>query len=318
MSQFSFPINPALTAIAMAYRNPDQVLIADQVLPRIPVAQLFKWTKYALEQGFTIPDTKVGPKSQPNKVDFSGTELTDQVVDYGLDDVISEAEIKAFEAMPRPTTGGPLSPEDLSVMMIMGLIRLDREKRVADLVFNAANYAAANKATLSGTSQWSDAVNSDPVAAIGDALDIPVVRPNKATFGRATWTKLRRHPKVVQACNATNQGAGIVSRQQFADLFELQEVMVGEAFVNTARKGQAANLQRAWGKHALFFYGNQQAALERQPVFGFTGQFGSQVAGEIPQPMTGLRGSKVVRAGESVKEVVAAADVAYFFQNAVA
>lgn len=318
MSQFSFPINPALTAIAMAYRNPDQVLIADQVLPRIPVAQLFKWTKYDLAQGFTIPDTKVGPKSEPNKVDFKGIEISDQVADYGLDDLISVSELEAFAAMPKPGTGGPLSPEELSTMMIMGLIRLDREVRVANAVFSTAAYAAANKATLAGTSQWSDTVNSDPVKAIGDALDIPVVRPNKMALGRAAWTNLRRHPKIVQACNATNQGAGIASRQQVADLFEIQEIMVGEAFVNTGRKGQAVNMQRAWGKHCLLFYSNQQAAIERQPVFGFTGQFGSQVAGEIPQPTKGLRGGKLVRAGESVKEVISAPDVAYFFENAVA
>lgn len=318
MSQFSFPINPQLTAIAMAYRNPDQVLIADQVLPRIPVAQKFSWTKYALEQGFTVPDTKVGPKSEPNKVDFAGTEQTSQVEDFGLDDVISQSEIDAFNAMPKPASGGPVSPEDLAVMMIMGLIRLDREVRVANMVFKAANYPAANKATLAGNSQWSDYVNSDPVAAITAALDTPVIRPNKMVLGRAAWTKLRMHPKIVQATNNTNQGAGIVSRQQVADLFELQEILVGEAWVNTARKGQAANLQRTWGKHCALIYQNQQAAIERQPVFGFTGQFGTQVAGEIPAPTKGLRGSKIVRAGESVKEVIAANDVAYFFENAVA
>ncbi len=34
-----FPIDPKLTAIAIAYRNPDIVLIADSVLPRTPTAQ---------------------------------------------------------------------------------------------------------------------------------------------------------------------------------------------------------------------------------------------------------------------------------------
>lgn len=318
MSQFAFPINPALTAIAMAYRNPEQVLIADQVLPRVPVAQSFKYTKYDLAQGFTLPDTRVGPKSHPNKVDFSGTEVQAQTFDYGLDDVVTQAEIEAFNAMPKPPTGGPLSPQELSTMMIMGLIKLDREVRVSALVFDANQYAASNKATLSGTSQWSDTANSDPVAAIMGALDVPVIRPNKMTIGRAGWTKLRQHPKIVQACNATNQGAGIVSRQMVADLFELQEIIVGDAFVNTARKGQAANLQRAWGKHCLLHYTNMQAAVERQPVFGFTGQFGAAVAGTIADPQTGLRGSEIVRAGESVAEVIAAPDVAYFFQNCVA
>ncbi len=318
MSQYAFPINPALTAIAMAYRNPDQVLIADQVLPRIPSAQTFKWTKYALEQGYTVPNTRVGPKSEPNKVDFKGQEFTNSVVDYGLDDLISNSEMEAFAAMPHPEGAGPLSPQALSTMMIMGLVKLDRELRVANLVFNGANYAAANQNTLSGTSQWSDTANSDPVAAIGDALDVPVMRPNRMVLGRAAWTKLRRHPKIVQACNASFQGAGIAARQQVADLFELQEIVVGEAFVNNARKGQLPTMGRAWGKHCLLMYVNQQAAVERQPVFGFTAQFGAPIAGEIPDPQKGLRGGMIVRAGESVQEVISAPEVAYYFQNCVA
>ena len=318
MSQFAFPINPALTAIAMAYRNPDQTLIADLVLPRIPSAQLFKWTKYNMADGYSVPDTKVGPKSEPNKVDFKGIELQDQVQDWGLDDVVSNSEVEAFAAMPKPDGAGPLSPEALSVMMIMNLIKLDRELRVANLVFNTATYPGGNQATLAGTSQWSDQVNSDPVAAIGDALDIPVIRPNKMAIGRNAWTKLRRHPKIVQACNASFQGAGIAARQQVADLFEIQEILVGDSFVNNARRGQAASLNRTWGKNCLLFYSNQQAAIERQPVFGFTAQFGTSVAGEIPAPTKGLRGSMMVRAGESVKEIISANDVAYYFQNCVA
>jgi hypothetical protein len=318
MSQFAFPINAALTAIAMAYRNPDQVLIADQVLPRIPSAQLFKWTKYNLADGFSVPDTKVGPKSDPNKVDFKGFEFSDQVVDYGLDDMVSNAEIEAFNAMPKPEGAGPLTPEQLSTMMIMALIKLDREVRVANLVFNTATYAGSNQATLSGTSQWSDQVNSDPVKAIGDALDVPVIRPNKMAIGRSAWTALRRHPKIVQACNASFQGAGMAARQQVADLFEIQEILVGDSFVNTARRGQTASLSRTWGKNCLLFYSNQQAAVERQPVFGFTAQFGQAIAGEIPAPNKGLRGSKLVRAGESVKEIISANDVAYYFNAAVA
>jgi hypothetical protein len=77
-------------------------------------------------------------------------------------------------------------------------------------------------------------------------------------------------------------------------------------------------MNRTWGKHCLLMYSNKQAAMERQPVFGFTGQFGTKVAGEIPAPVKGLRGSKLIRTGESVKEVISAPDVAFFVQNAVA
>ncbi len=44
----------------------------------------------------------------------------------------------------------------------------------------------------------------------------------------------------------------------------------------------------------------------------------NRVAGSIDEPKIGLRGSVRVRSGESVAEVVAANELGYFFQNAVA
>ncbi|MGV8796604.1 hypothetical protein ACV373_31930, partial [Pseudomonas aeruginosa] len=59
MSNAPFPIDPELTAIAIAYRNGR--MIADEVLPRVPVGkQEFKFWKYDLAQGFTVPETLVG------------------------------------------------------------------------------------------------------------------------------------------------------------------------------------------------------------------------------------------------------------------
>ncbi|WP_218926937.1 hypothetical protein, partial [Bacillus sp. AFS088145] len=89
-------------------------------------------------------------------------------------------------------------------------------------------------------------------------------------------------------------------------------------FVNTARKGQAPVNSRVWGKHAAFIYNDVMAAKTGQPTFGFTGQFGTKVAGDMPEPKKGLRGSQLVRCGESVKEVITAGALGYFFQNAVA
>ncbi|UVH84375.1 hypothetical protein NW342_22030 [Pseudomonas aeruginosa] len=73
MSNAPFPIDPELTAIAIAYRNGR--MIADEVLPRVPVGkQEFKYWKYDLAQGFTVPETLVGRKSKPNEVEFSATD----------------------------------------------------------------------------------------------------------------------------------------------------------------------------------------------------------------------------------------------------
>lgn len=309
MSRAPFPIQPELTAVAIAYRN--QKLIADGVLPRVRVGkQEFKYFKYAQGDAFTLPDAKVGRKSQPNQVNWSATEVTDSTNDYALDDPVPYSDIEN----QAPNQNVLLQ----SVEFITNLLALAREVRTANLVFTAGNYGASNQSTLSGTSQWSDFTNSDPVQAHLAALDACIMRPNIAVYGRATWTKLATHPKVCKAVFGNNTDAGIVSRKAFADLFELDDVLVGEGFVNTAKKGQPVTLSRVWGKHASLVYRDQLATADRGTTFGFTAQFGDRIAGSQPDGDIGMRGGERVRAGESVKELITANDLGYFFQNAVA
>jgi hypothetical protein len=208
-------------------------------------------------------------------------------------------------------------------MLLSDLIALGREVRTSNLVFNAATYPVGRKAILSGTSQWNDYTNSNPVDAIMAALDTCLIRPNKAIFGQAVWTKLRQHPKVTASVvanggNASVSGA-VLARQAVAELLELDEVLVGEGWVNLAKKGQTANIVRTWGKHAAFIY---QAPVitdpEGVPTFGMTAEYGERVSMTWDDPSIGLRGGTVVKVGESVRELVTAADTGYFFENAVA
>ena len=313
MATKPFPVSARLTAIALAYRNPDIALIADAVLPRTPTAEEFRWLKYDLAQGFTVPETRVGRKSLPNQVDFAATDQTSRVDDYGLDDWVPNRDIEVAAAQ-----GEGIDPEGVATEYLTNLVQLAREARAAALVFNQASYPVGQVLTLAGTSQWSDTANSDPVAAIGDALDVPVMRPNIAVIGQQAWTKLRRHPKLVQAIKNTNQGAGMISRQEFAEFFELQELQVGASLVNTAKRGQPVAMSRVWGKHMSLIYRDRAAGPQAGVTFGFTAQFGDKIAGSIPDERIGLTGAVLVRSGERVKEIVCAPDVGYFFQNCVA
>jgi hypothetical protein len=314
MAKAPFPIDPVLTGIALAYRNTSY--IADMVLPRVqPVLEKEEFTYLRMTQAesYTVPNTLVGRKSNPTEVEFTGTRLTDRTDDYGLDDVIP------FSDGANAPTG--YDPAAFAAEALADLVALDRERRVAALVFNTATYPAGNQATLSGTSQWSDATNSNPLVAITNALDVPIVRPNVAVLGQATWTALRRHPVIVNAVAGVVANAGMASRQQVAELLELEEIIVGQSFVNSANRGQTATLGRIWGKHAAFIYRDRLfrgVESGQRVTFGATFQFGERVAGRMEEPKTGLRGAERVRVGESVKEVIVANDVAYYFANAVA
>lgn len=308
MSRAPFPIEPALTAIAIAYRNTR--LIADDVLPRTPVGkQEFKYLKHSLADGFTVPDTRVGRKSAPNQVEFGASEETGSTKDYGLDAPVPQSDIDNAPAN--------FNPQGHAVEMTTNLILLDREVRVSGLVFNTDNYTPANVTTLAGAAQWSNPA-SDPLEAIMDELDSVVMRPSIGVLGRSVSTALRRHPRIVKAYHGNDGDEGLVPLKFLADLLELDAVYVGEARLNVARPGQAVNLARVWGNHAAFLYRDQLATTQSGTTWGLTAQWGGRVSGSQIDGDIGLRGGIRVRTGESVAEVVTAKDLGCFFQNAVA
>lgn len=315
-----FVVDSSLTAIAIRYANPAVSLIADKVLPRVPVGgEKFKWLQYALADGFTVPNTAVGRKGRPNQVEFSATEVISAVDDYVLDDMLPQTDLDAAAAL-RAQGLSIYDPESRAVEGLTDLILLDREIRVANMVFAAATYDAGRQVTLSGTSQFSDYVNSSPIDAINAGLDATLVfRPNKMVIGRPAWTKLRAHPHIVNAVKGASTGRGNATKEEVAELFELDEVIVGEAFLNTARKGQTVSMNRVWGKHISLLHINPLAGPEgNQASFGWSAQFGTRRSGRIPDPNVGIDGGQAVRVGERIKEIVAAPSVGYFIQNAVA
>lgn len=308
-----FPVNPELTAVALAYRNPS--LIADMVLPRVPTPKdAFKYYKFDKDAAFTVPDTKMGRKSEANVVEFGGTEVTDSTLDYGLKDIVPLQDLRNAE-------GTPLDPLANATANTTRLIQLDREVRVAGVVFATANYGANNRVTLAGSSQWSDST-SNPVSAILNALDVMIMRANKLVLGQAVWTMLRQHPKVVEAVKATGAGSnavGMVSREQVAALFELEEVIVGQAFVNSAKRGAAASYARCWGKHASLIYQEPVTTTESATTFGFTAESGGGLrVRDWFDDKIGTDGAQIVQVVDTVKEVLPANDLGYLFANAVA
>lgn len=316
---FPFPIQQTLTAIALAYKN--EAFIADAVLPRSPVpSREFKWIQFNRDEMFTVPETQVGRKGVPNEVQFSGTEVASFVNDYGLDDVVPTEDV--ISAPPG------YNPMGSAVEGIAELVALAREQRVATLMTTLGTFPAANRVTLSGNGQWSDFTNADPFTAIMNAFDGMLMRPNTLVLGRQVWSRLRVHPRITAALapadmGNTPAGVGNVGRpattQAVAELLEVDQILIGSSWINTAKPGQTATLARVWGKHAVALHLNPTGSIRGNAItFGFTAEWGGRVAGNIPEPKVGLRGAQRVRVGESVRELVVASDTGYFFQNAVA
>ncbi len=312
MSGTPFPIDPTLTGVAIAHKN--AAMVADRVLPfaTAPISkQEFKWFKFDIAEATKLDgDGRVGRKGQPEEVEYGMTQDTASTEDFGYDDPVPSDDI---------TNAPPgFDPLAFATQKLADRLLLLREKRVAALVFNAATYPTANKTTLSGSSQWSDPL-SDPSLAISDAMDSMITRPNCMLIGRAGWSKLRRHPKLISATSISGTDQGALTIAQAQEALEIPEIIVGEGWIDSARRGQAASRVRVWGKHALLFYRAPSIAPNGEVMtFGWTQSYLGRVAGQIPDPKIGLRGGIRVRVGHSVKELISAPDAGFFFQNIVA
>lgn len=307
MARSPFPIDQALTAIVVAYKNANY--IADQVAPRVRVdKQEFKYSRYSDDKFFNIPDTLVGRRSQPNEITLDATEQVSATRDYALDNPVPMADVDNSDERFDPVGDG--------AALLAECVALDREARCANKVFNSASYVASLRATLAGASQWSDP-SSTPISVISQALDQPLMRPNKLVFGQAAWTVFRAHPEIVEAVLGTAAKKGMVTRQAVAELFEVDEVIVGSARSNSAKPGQAPSLVRLWGKHMAAIY-TSPVMTRDTPDFIKTFQWGDKVAGQWEDKNIGMRGGIRIRAGESVIEEVVANQAGYLFQNVVA
>ncbi len=317
MAGFPFQADPILTALVISYRNPQASYIADDFLPRTPVGgERFGWQRMPIGQAVTVPETRVGRTGRVNTVEFQGTRETSETIDYGLDTPIPQTDVDEAAAL-RARGLSTYDPEQVSTLTLADLILVDREVRVARIGQDPTNYAGS--AVLPAASMFDDYTDSDPIKTIQGALSAyRFFEYNTMAMGFRVFTALRSHPKIVNAVKGNVTGSGIVSQEELRQLFGMDKVLVGRAFVNTARPGQPLQLTRVWGNNLALTYVNKAANVENPTTFGMTAQFGTRIAGSIPDPNIGIKGGMKVRVGEQVRELVMAPDAGYLIQNAVA
>jgi hypothetical protein len=299
-----FQVRPDLTAISIAFKN--QRLIADKVLPKVPVnSRSFEYSVDDYGAQFTIPDSYVGRTSRTNDVFSNTTTSTGIIQDYALQRVVPVYDIETTD----------IDILGKATEQVSNLLALDYEKRVADIVFNSNNYAGTTG--LSSTTCWDNAA-SDPIKAISDALDSLVMRPNVMVIGREAFSALSRNAKIVAAANRNSGAYGIAEVGFLQELFGLEEILIGESFVNGSKRGNTTSLSRCWGDSCALIYKDMLMDADYVTSFGFTAELGSREASLFFDYNQGRKGSYIVRVGESVQEVIASNKLGYLFTNCVA
>ena len=172
-----------LTALAIKFKNPDRVLIADKIFPKSSVGtETFEYTVQSKEALYALPDTRISKTGAWPTHDIGGTKLSATTKDNGIMIPLSN---KVIDQAPAGS-----DPRAMAVEAATSVMQLRRESNAARVAFNPATYPVGNKALLAGANQWSD-VTSNPLTAIMAAFDSCLVRPNKLALGMPVWQALQ-------------------------------------------------------------------------------------------------------------------------------
>lgn len=302
-------IDPVLTSAAQGYTNNEFVGAA--LFPKVPVGQRGGKILSFGKEDFMLYATGRSPGANTKRVSFGYLGSNYTLESHSLEGQLPIETMQEGQAVP----GIDLST--MTVNKTQNIIALRLEKQQADVARNAASYGAANKVTLSGTSQFSDySGTSDPVAVIEagkEAVRKKVgKRANTAIIGAAVFSALKNHPKVVDRMKYT--GRDVATPELLAALFGLDRVLVGDAVY----ADDAGAFSDVWGKDIVLAYTDVGTVAEQgKPSFGYTYQLGGYPLVEESYFDRNTK-SWIFPVTDEVAPVIAGADAGYLIVNAVA
>jgi hypothetical protein len=245
-------IDLALSNFAVKYRN--QTFLAELLFPRVPVAQQSGlYPVFGRESQVIYPDLLRAPGAAAVQLKQIVSRQPYFANCHSAARLMPEEERANFQFGDY---------DEWVTQMLVDALLVDLENQVASLANNAANYPTGNKVTLSGTAQWSDLANSNPIKDVTDGI-VKLTETGQTRFrlflGVDVWSKLKIHPKITERVAPSKIGS--VSTEDLAAIFEVEAVHVGlPVSVTLNPDGSVASTNRLWNaKNAILAFVNPEA-----------------------------------------------------------
>lgn len=302
-------VDPILTEVARGYQQNNRVGM--RLFPRVPVMQrggrIITFGKEAFMQ---YANMKRAPGQNTRRVQFGYAGSPYTLEDFSLEGQVPVETQQEAEAVPG------IDMASRTVNGVQDIIANRLEIAQAVLATNAAAYAASNKITLSGTSQWSDLVNSDPVASVETAKEAvrqqTGKRPNVVVMGALVASRCRQTAAIRDRIKYT--GRDVATNELLANLFGVDEVLVGDA-VQADDNGVFSDV---WGKFVVVAYvPTASLAGQGTPSYGYTYQLQSMPQSEEPYYDRNAK-SWIYPVNDACAPVIAGAESGYLISAAVA
>jgi hypothetical protein len=310
-------VDAALTQISVDFSN-NGGYIAESMFPIVNVKNASDLYFFMSKQKFRRYNTVLAPGSDFKRIDLEydkrGYYFTDG---HGLELAIPD-QIRA--------NADPAAQLDIqATRLLTDVLLVDQEYNIAqNLLSTGAQLTTlgVTYTTLSGTGQWSDFGNSDPIPVI-DAAKVTVanqvgVYPNAMTISDSVFIQLRNHPKVKQNFAYTGDTQKPLSPDQLKEVLGLKYLFIGTARYNSAVEGRTDALSPLWGRNAVLFYRPDAPGL-MEPAFGYTFLWTGQGFGQlIARYREQWRTQDVLQVQKYYVQQVVVPGSAYAWVNAIA
>jgi hypothetical protein len=266
-------IDQILTQISVAW--PNNALVGENLFPTVPVRkQSDKYYVFGRE-GWLVENDVRAPGTEANEI--PGLALSTDTYyaqEHSLQIPVTDEE--------RWNADSPLAPDRDGAELVTSKVMLGREKAMRDLVTTTTNYASGSSTTLSGTAQWSDYVNSDPISDLRTgklAVHSRIfTEPTVGILPYQVMTKLEDHPDFIERIKYSERG--IVSSDLIGAILNLPKIIIPGVGINTANAGATPSLGYLWAKDVVMAYVPARPGL-KVPAFayeyGWSGNPGGQL-----------------------------------------
>lgn len=262
-------IDEVLTQISVGY--PNNGLVGDVLFPTVTVnKQSDKYYIFGREQWLPEDDERA-PGTVANEIIGYQVSLdTYYAREHSLQIPVTDEE--------RENVDQPLSPDRDATELVTGKILLGRERAIQTIATTTGNYTAGLSTTLSGTSQWSDYANSNPIGDLRTgkaAIHAQIfTEPNTLIIPYQVMTVLEDHPDFLERIKYSERA--IFSPELLGSILGFQRVVVPGAGINTAALGATPTLSYLWGKDVVMAYVPDRAGL-KIPAYGYEFAWGRQL-----------------------------------------
>lgn len=297
-------VDPLLSNISIAYQNDSY--IADAIFPEVQVSKLtgfyFKYDK----SKFIAANDLRAPSTRANRVDYGLVKTAyGPLVEHSLEQDIPDEIIDQAVS--------PLDPNIDATENVTERILLSKE---LDAFAKCSDTAVITQnITLSGTSQWDDYANSDPIGDVQTAFNTVkkavLKKPNRLVLGYEVYSSLKNHPQIIERVKYSQ--LGVLTPELLAQVFDIEQVWIADAEQNSANEGQTASMAYIWGKNAWVLYVNAAPAI-RKVSFGYTLRRGARMTERWDERWVK---AQFVRVTDWYEQKIVAAEAAYYLKNAI-